>query len=115
MLLPGKIIVNRTRSALSSAAHRTSCQIGAPVYVQGLTGDKPCILGCQKHRRSGDLVRLRHPAKRDRAFHLVEFRLAAAIARLGSIGEPGRYRVDPASVPTNFTGIIPTRINSDFG
>ena len=54
MLLPGKIIVNRTRSALSSAAHRISCQIGAPVYVQGLTGDKPCILGCQKHRRSGD-------------------------------------------------------------
>ena len=115
MLLPGEIIVNRTRSALSSAAHRTSRQIGAPVYVQGLTGDKPCILGCQKHRRSGDLVRLRHPAKRDRASHLVEFRLAAAIARLGSIGEPGRDRVDPASVPTNFTGIIPTRINSDFG
>jgi len=39
MLLPGEIIVNRTRSALSSAAHRTSRQIGAPVYVQGLTGD----------------------------------------------------------------------------
>jgi hypothetical protein len=45
MLLPGEIIVNRTRSALSSAADRTSRQMGAPVYVQGLTGDKPCILG----------------------------------------------------------------------
>ena len=83
MLLPGEIIVNRTRSALSSAADRTSRQMGAPVYVQGLTGVASCILGCQKHRGSGDLVRLRHPAKRDRASHLVEFRLACCHSAAG--------------------------------
>src|SRR6267143_1386400 len=55
------------------------------------------------------------PCGRDRACHLDDFSLAAPIAWLGCVHEPGRDRVDPASVPTNFTGIIPIRINSDFG
>jgi hypothetical protein len=70
-------------------AHLTSGLIGTPVYVQGPTGDKPRILGCQKHRSSGDLVRLRHAPERDRACHLDELPLAAAMAGLGRIREPG--------------------------
>jgi len=35
--------------------------------MQGLAGDKPSILGCQKHCGSGDLFRLRHAAERDGA------------------------------------------------
>jgi len=57
--------------------------------MQGLAGDEACVFRCQKHRRLGNLIWLRHPAERDRAGHLDDFRLAAAIARLGSIGEPG--------------------------
>ena len=82
--LPGLLLF-----ALSSAAQHTSREIGIAVDMQGLTGDKPRILGCQKHRRSGDLFRLCHAAERDRARHLDDFRLAAAIARLGCIREPG--------------------------
>jgi hypothetical protein len=41
--------------------------------MQGLAGDKPCPLGCQKHRRLCDLVRLRHPAEWDQACHLDDF------------------------------------------
>ena len=66
--------------------------------MQGLTGDKPRILRCQKHRGSGDFVRLRHAAERDRACHLDDFRFAAAIARLSCIREPGRNCVDPDAV-----------------
>ena len=33
--------------------------------MQGLTGDKPGILGRQKHRGPGDLFRLRHAAERE--------------------------------------------------
>jgi hypothetical protein len=51
--------------------------------MQGLTGDKADILGRQKHRGPSDLVRLRHPAERDCAGYFDEFRLAAAVARLG--------------------------------
>ena len=47
---------------------------------------------------SGDCVRSRHAAKRDRACHLDDFRLAAAMARLGCIREPGRDRIDPDAV-----------------
>jgi len=71
MLLPGKLIVNRTRSARSSAAHRTLCEIRSDVYMQGLTGDKPRILGCQKHRGLGDLVRVRHAAGIERAISTI--------------------------------------------
>src|SRR5271156_5275331 len=71
-----------------SAAPRTLRQIGTAVYMQGLTGDEPGILGCQKHRGLGDLVRVRHTAERDRPRHLGDFRLAAAITWLGRVGEP---------------------------
>ena len=66
--------------------------------MQGLTGDEPGILRCQKHRGASDFARLRHAAERDRARHLGNFHLAAAIARLGGIGEPGCDRIDPDAV-----------------
>ena len=68
---------------------RASRQIRAPVYMQGLADDEPRILGCQKHRGLGDLVRLRHAAERNRARRLDEFRLTAAIARLAVSVSPG--------------------------
>jgi hypothetical protein len=76
-------------------AHLTSGLIGTPVYVQGLTGDKPRILRRQKYRSSGDLVRLRQAAEWDRACHLDELLLAAAMARLGRIRKLGGDRIDP--------------------
>ena len=89
---PGKIPVNRTRSAYIRIAASVSRQIGAAVHMQGLTGDKPRILGCQKHCGSSELIRLRHAAERERACHLDDFGLAAAVAWLGCIGEPRRDR-----------------------
>jgi len=55
MLVPGKIVVNRTRSALSSAAHRTLREIRSAVYMQGLTGDE-----LQRHRLDTALCSLRN-------------------------------------------------------
>src|SRR5215472_17387903 len=58
------------RMDIHPSTTRTSRQIGTAVYMQGLTGDKPSILRRQKHRRSSNLVRLRHPSEWDRARHL---------------------------------------------
>ena len=52
-------------SVLSPPADPTLRQIGTAVYMQGLTGDSPSILGCQKLCGSSDLFMLRRAAGRD--------------------------------------------------
>ena len=59
----------------------------------------------QKHRCLGDLVRLRHTSERDRARHLDDFRLAAAIPRLGRVRKPGRDRIDPDAIGASSNAI----------
>jgi hypothetical protein len=66
----------------------------------------------QKYRRSSDLVRLRNASERDRASHLDDFRLAAAIPRLGRVERPDEIeqkKVKPLAVDSlglQFPGIM---------
>jgi hypothetical protein len=47
---------------------------------------------------SSDIARLRHAAEWDRVGHLDDFRFAAAVARLGCIGEPGAMAHRPEAI-----------------
>src|ERR1700755_1732021 len=77
----------------SAASRRGSAEVGAAVYVQGLARHKACVVRGQKNRRACDFLGTSHPPERNRLRRLGELRLAAAIARLGGIGQTGCDRI----------------------
>ncbi len=70
-------------------ARGESAEITPAVDVQALAGDEAGVVGGEKDRGAGDLFRLGDAPERERAAGGGDLFFAAAIARLGGVGEAG--------------------------
>src|SRR5205823_9383165 len=73
-------------------------QITAAIDVQDLAGREAGLVGGEENGGAGNVVRLRDAAERDGLGRGGDLFFAAAVARLGGVGQARRDRVDPDPV-----------------